>query len=249
MTAPFDGWRPAAITFDFWNTLAYEAKGELASRRHAAWLGLFEEAGIPVASDALWAAFGSAWNAHNSAWMESRQFLADEGAIHALEQLGVEVPGDLRQQLLAAFSGAGENIELNLTPGVQGSLRALSAAGVRLGIVCDVGFTSGEHLRGFLDRRGLLELFAGWAFSDEVGVYKPAPEAFGHALREIGGVAPADAAHIGDLKRTDIAGAKAFGMRAIRYAGVFDDAGGDGPEADFVLADHAELPAALGLGG
>jgi putative hydrolase of the HAD superfamily len=244
----FDGWRPEAITFDFWNTLAFEEIGALATRRHAAWLGLFEEAGLPVEPDRLWEAFGSAWDAHQAAWRSNRQYLADEAAAHALDHLGVAVPDDLAEQLTAAFAGAGEGFELRLTPGIEECLRALAGAGVKLGIVCDVGFTSGVHLRGFLARRGLLELFGGWAFSDEVGVYKPAAGAFRHALDALGGVPAERAAHVGDLKRTDIAGAKAYGMRAIRYVGVFDDADGDGPEGDLVLADHARLPAALGHG-
>ena len=247
MNGAFNGWRPQAVTFDFWNTLAYEATGELASRRHAAWLGLFEEAGIAVEPAAVWAAFGSAWDAHQTAWKANRQYLADEAAAHALEHLGIEIPADLAEDLTAAFGGAGEDIELRLTGGIEECLRALSGAGVKLGIICDVGFTPGEHLRGFLDRRGLLGYFDGWAFSDEVGVYKPSAGAFRHALGELGGVEPGDAAHVGDLKRTDIAGAKAFGMRAIRYVGVYDDEDGDGPEGDLVLADHAELPRALAL--
>jgi FMN phosphatase YigB (HAD superfamily) len=243
----FDGWRPAALTFDFWNTLCWEATGQMASTRHAAWLGLFEEAGLEVSADDLWAAFGSAWDAHQQAWHANRQYRGDEAAAHALEHLGIELPDDLRDRLTAAFTGAGEGIELRLTEGIEVCLRALSAAGVKLGIVCDVGFTAGAHLRGFLDRRGLLELFGGWAFSDEVGVYKPAAGAFRHALDALGGVPPGQAAHVGDLKRTDIAGARALGMRAIRYTGVFDDEHGDGPEADLVVADHTELPAALGV--
>ena len=55
-----------------------------------------------------------------------------------------------------------------------------------------------------------------------------------------------DAAHIGDLRRTDIAGAQALGIIAVRYTGVFDDPGTaddgtDDVEADVVLADHADL--------
>jgi putative hydrolase of the HAD superfamily len=197
----------------------------------------------------VWTAFASAWDAHQAAWKANRQFLASEASAHALEHLGVEVPDDLAEQLHAAFGGAGENIELRLTEGIDDCLRALSGAGIKLGIVCDVGFTPGAHLRGFLARRGLLDHFDGWAFSDEVGVYKPSAGAFRHALTELGGIEPQHAAHIGDLKRTDIAGAKAFGMRAIRYTGVFDDIHGDGPEGDLVLADHAELPRALGVDG
>jgi putative hydrolase of the HAD superfamily len=107
-------------------------------------------------------------------------------------------------------------------------------------------------LRGILEDHGVLDRFDHWSFSDEVGVYKPHPEIFEHALAGLGGVAPERAAHVGDLHRTDVAGAKAMGITAIRYKGSNDDVGdvGDMGElihADHVIDDHAEIPALLGL--
>jgi putative hydrolase of the HAD superfamily len=116
---------------------------------------------------------------------------------------------------------------------------------VRIGIVCDVGMTPSTALRAHLRRHGLLEHFTHWSFSDEVGVYKPAPEIFEHALTGLGRVAPDRAAHVGDLRRTDVAGARAMGMTAVRYTGVFDDDTVDLPEADHVVADLARVPEVL----
>lgn len=119
----------------------------------------------------------------------------------------------------------------------------LRGEGLVLGIVCDAGLTGGAILREFLAGKGLLEHFSGWGFSDEVGAYKPDPRIFDAALGSLG-AAPGEAAHIGDLRRTDIAGARAMGMRSIRYRGLADDPG-PGPEGDFVLDDHRELPALI----
>ena len=106
--------------------------------------------------------------------------------------------------------------------------------------------TPSTILREHLEKHGLLEWFDHWSFSDEVGVYKPDRRIFDHALAGLGGVDPAEAAHIGDLRRTDIAGAKALGITAVRYTGVFDDPPAEGlPEADLVVADHADLATAL----
>ena len=113
---------------------------------------------------------------------------------------------------------------------------------MRIGIVCDVGMTPAPALREHLDRHDLLGRFTHWSFSDEVGVYKPDPAIFRHALDGLGGVAPERAAHVGDLRRTDVAGARAMGMTAVRYTGVFDDDSADMPEGDHVVADHARLP-------
>jgi FMN phosphatase YigB (HAD superfamily) len=57
------------------------------------------------------------------------------------------------------------------------------------------------------------------------------------------GARPAEAAHIGDTPRTDIAGAQAAGMTAIRCAGAVDHL--EPPDADFVIKDHREIPGIL----
>jgi putative hydrolase of the HAD superfamily len=73
-------------------------------------------------------------------------------------------------------------------------------------------------------------------------VYKPDPAIFRDALAGLGGVDAADVAHIGDLRRTDVAGARAMGMLALRYRGANDDNDeSHGPEADVVVDDHLEL--------
>jgi FMN phosphatase YigB (HAD superfamily) len=55
------------------------------------------------------------------------------------------------------------------------------------------------------------------------------------------GVRPEEAVHVGDLRRTDVAGARGFGMRAARFRGVHDDGSADDREGDVVLDRHVEL--------
>jgi FMN phosphatase YigB (HAD superfamily) len=69
-------------------------------------------------------------------------------------------------------------------------------------------------LRLVLDRLGLIPYLSVLSFSDEVGLRKPHPEIFLRTLSALG-VAPAEAAHVGDDVTTDVAGARAVGMRAI----------------------------------
>jgi len=139
---------------------------------------------------------------------------------------------------------AGDSAETELTPGMAEAIGVLVASGVRVGIICDVGLTPSITLRRALDHHGLLVQFGHWAFSDEVGVYKPDAAIFEHALAGLGGVAPDRAAHVGDLRRTDVAGARAMGMTAVRYRGVADDPT-EGPEGHHVLMDHVDLPGLL----
>ena len=87
---------------------------------------------------------------------------------------------------------------------------------------------------------------------DRVGTFKPDPVIFDHALSGLGGVDPHDAAHVGDLRRTDVAGALGRGVRAVRYTGVYDDPGSpedgsDQIEGDAIISDHADLLSVLGL--
>jgi putative hydrolase of the HAD superfamily len=142
-----------------------------------------------------------------------------------------------------AFLTAGKDAELEISVDAGAALEALTARGLRLGIICDVGFTGGELLRGLLEREGLLGHFSGWAFSDEVGPYKPSPQIFEAALAALD-AEPSAAMHVGDLRRTDVAGAAALGIKTARYRALHDDPGdAAGVEADFVIDSHLELVA------
>jgi len=235
-----------AVTFDYWNTLVVDDPAEVRDHRLVAWLGLLEGAGFAVERAALDAAHASAWQAYLTAWHANEQFTAARTAEHCLEQLGLVVPDDLRDRLVDELVRSAGGASLRLTEGMADVLREVKAAGLRLGIVCDVGLTPSVALRGHLQRFGVLDLFDGWSFSDEVGCYKPAPEIFAHASASLGHPQPERTAHVGDLRRTDVAGARAAGWVSVRYAGVFDDHS-DRPEADHVIDHHTDLLATLGV--
>jgi len=236
------------VTFDFWNTLIYEPQqGHLRGRRLDAWAGILEEAGFACEREELHAVFDASWERYVDSWKANEQFRAVEAAEHVIEGLGFDVPSDVRDALMHAFASAGDDADLRLTDGVADCLADLKARGLRTAIVCDVGMTPSVTLRSHLDRYGVLELFDAWAFSDEVGVYKPAAEIFEHALNGMGGLVPERVAHAGDLRRTDVAGANAMGMVSVRYRGVFDDDTQGEPEAHHVISAWTRLPEVLGL--
>jgi len=231
-----------AVTYDFWETIAREAHESLMERRTRAWSELLRDSEVPP--ETVRRTFEETWRIHSEHWRAGRQFSPVMAAERAVEDLGVTVSPRLRDDLLDAFADAGATADLIVNDGLHETLSELRRRGVRTGIICDVGFTSGEQLRAFLERRGLLTLFDGWAFSDEVGVYKPDPAIFARALTSLGDV-PADRAlHVGDLRRTDVACARATGLARVRYRGSNDDEE-DLPEADHVIDHHAELLAIL----
>ena len=236
-----------AVTFDHWNTLVYEEGGALRGRRIESWQEILAGAGLDVSEEAVTIAFEAAWDEYLKRWTTGRHFEGVRAAEVAVSALPVAVEPDVVAELAAAFVQAGDKLDFAVADGIEECLADLRRAGVKIGIVCDVGFTPSTTLRDHLERRGLLKYFDGWSFSDEVGAYKPDRAIFDHTLASVGDPPPERVAHVGDLRRTDVAGAQAMGMTAVRYTGVFDDDPQNGPEGDIVIKHHVELPAALGL--
>ncbi len=232
-----------AVTFDFWNTIARAPAGTMSEARQLAVVAACEDRGVEVEADRLLALLDEVTLSYERSWSRGAHFYPRQGAEILVGGLGLDAVAG--EAVAEAFLTAGRDAELEFSADVGAGLEQLAARGIRLGIVCDVGFTGGELLRGLLEREGLLRHFTGWAFSDEVGHYKPSPQIFEAALASLG-AEPAVAMHVGDLRRTDIAGAAALGMRTARYRALHDDPGEDAEvEADFVIDSHLELVALL----
>lgn len=236
-----------AITFDFWDTLVRSDTAAFRVARRLAITEVFADQGFVAEHDAIEAAFDHAVGLFDAAWSTNEQFTGHHAIEAVLDMLGHSPGAEVRQRIIDAYVGAGRDVEIELAPNIGDTLEALKAAGLRIGIICDVALTPSTTLRHLLERNGLLGHFDHWSFSDDVGVYKPDPTIFRDALAGLGGVEPTDAAHIGDLRRTDVAGARSMGMLALRYRGANDDDDeSHGPEADVVVDDHAELLTILG---
>ena len=236
-----------AVTFDFWNTLIVDEPRGMRPLQIEGWSEVLERAGIEVNADALGEAFDAAWEMFDRSWNENRQFQTMHAVDLILERVGVDAPPDVRGELVGVYSRVGAASPLDVTPNAEATLRTLRERGVRLGVICDVGLTASTALLGRLEGFGLAELFDHFSWSDEVGVYKPDERMFRDALDGLGLSDPGALAHIGDRRRTDVAGARDFGCVSVRYTGVWDDPPESGAEADHVIADHAELPAILGF--
>ena len=224
-----------------------EVPGHLTGERRAAWARIIADAGFDVPPGKLREAFARSWSTYEANWIAGRQYLATDAAVDIMLELGIEPRTATGLALTEAMVEAGRGADLRPAPGIHACLLRLRAAGLRIGIVCDVGMTGSPILLSHLERQGLLACFDHWSFSDVVGSYKPAREIFHHALAGLGGVDPARAAHVGDRLRTDVAGALGMGMVAVRYTGLFDDPAVGFAEATHVLSAHADLPGALGI--
>ena len=236
-----------AVTFDYWNTLMWEEPGSLKEKRLEVWREALDGLGASLDREQLEGAHDAAHQEYVDSWTAGRQFRVENAVDHMLERLDGELSADAKQMLVEGFSEGGRRAAVHASDGVRECLADLQAADVRLGIICDIGLTPSPVVCELLEREGLLGFFDGTSFSDEVGHYKPARAIFEHALAGLGGVPPEQAAHVGDRRRTDVSGAIAMGMTAVRYNGVYEDEAVRAPEADIVLANLAELPSRLGV--
>jgi putative hydrolase of the HAD superfamily len=245
--AAADGRTIDAVTFDFWETLCRRAPGALEAARSEALTAVLADAELVVEADVLDRILGDVWSTWEQAWTAGQPYYGPDAAGGVVQRLGAEGLDvePLREALVAAFLATHEHADLFLVDGVAEVLDVLAGHGVGLGIICDVGFIESRLLRRALEGHDVLRHFRHWSFSDEVGVYKPDRRIFEHALAGLG-VAAERAAHIGDIRRTDVQGARAVGMLAIRFAGVNDDRS-ELPDADAVIRSYTELPAVLGL--
>jgi putative hydrolase of the HAD superfamily len=236
---------PRAVTFDCWGTLIFEPDGRAAHLRRLEMLSRTAEgAGLGADAETIRAALHTAWARHLDLWQECVASGSREMAGWALAELGLD-DEEAAERLGSAFAEASLTSEIATLEGARASLHRLADAGVRRALVCDTGFSPGRVVRELLDREGLLELLEVCIFSDEAGVPKPHPSVFHSALEPLG-ADPHQAVHVGDLRRTDVAGARAAGMVTVRISWHHDDRS-DLPEADAVVESHRHLLEVLGL--
>jgi FMN phosphatase YigB (HAD superfamily) len=229
-----------AITFDFWNTVMAEPDGGLAAARVDRWESLLEQLGCPRPRAAIVAAHESAVDEQQAAWRANEQYVTTDATRAMLHALELDLSDAETAAFDAVFVHAALGAGVRPCDGIEATLRRCHAAGVRLAIICDIGLTPAVGVRALLTARELLDVFDTTVFSDEQGTYKPDVRIFEHTLAMLG--VDADAAmHVGDRRRTDVAGALDAGMGAVRYRAVFDDLDETYPEAPFVIDDHREL--------
>lgn len=233
-----------AVTYDFWNTLIGEHNSPEDQRVDRVMVAL-ASVKADVAKEALLAATAAAESFYEVRWRENRPFSPEEWSAQVLGELSIDDPA--AHDAVAAELHRGLPVTQRiLAPGIADTLRTLKDAGIKVGIVCDVGITPSTALRGYLEHFEVLKYFDHWSFSDDVGIYKPDARIFDHALDGLG-VAAGETAHVGDLRRTDVTGALGRGITAVRYRHWRDDQT-ELPEADMVLDHHPDLPAMLGIG-
>ncbi len=233
-----------AVTLDYWDTIYTGAPApERGAVRQAAIRRLFATFDRVVPDEEFITLYRAAGAEAERWWREEqRGYTTQERIRWLLARVQVERPADCAH--IAAAERAVDDALLAhpapLVPGAGDGLARLASV-YTLGIVSDTGFASGKAQDRLLAQDQLLSLFKATVYSMDVGHAKPRPEPFAAAVRALGS-APAETLHIGDNERTDIRGALAAGLRAVRV----DFVRQSGPsEAEFVARSFEELTSYL----
>jgi putative hydrolase of the HAD superfamily len=234
-----------AVTFDFWNTLFVDVHGRHRERlRVQALRAELETLGRVVPETVLDDSLRAGFDFFDRVWVaEHRTPSCGELVDSILAVLGARVPGAARERLVRRFELLVLDLPPEPMPGAAYALPLL-AERYRLAVVCDTGYSPGSVLRELLELNGMLASFEYLYFSNEHGMSKPDVRVFRHTLAALD-VRASEAAHVGDIQRTDIAGAQAAGMAAVHFIGANNhDAGRS--TGDLLVRHFDELPTALG---
>ena len=237
--------RIRAVTFDLWNTLLTSTPGAVEIRSRF-WREVIVERGLDIGDDLLHGTLSMLPTRFDEEWRAGRQYGPTDALADCFTACGDRLASEDRDALAAAIEAASYELKVAPVADAADVLSAVAATGVAVGIISDTTLAVGRHLRTYLDQHRILQHVTFAAFSDEVGVYKPDPAIFRVALDGLGIDDPTTVAHVGDLMRTDVAGARAMGMVTVRFRGVVDDPE-DGAEADHVIDRLADLSVVLGL--
>ena len=242
-----------AVTLDLWLTLITEmppVPGDRDISRNALRLEgaviALADAGHSVSADDLDAAFKRVRldmdHAHRNGVDRTFDLWVRQVVEYAAPGVFDKLPDDKANAILNAV----DDPFLQYPPVIHSSatevVRNLGERGLKVALISNTGFTSGDAYRTWFVDLGWEGLFDVIAFSNEVNMAKPTGAIFTDTLEELG-VAPADSLHVGDSLHSDIAGAHAQGMSTAWISG-YDESEPAAPP-DYTLADLSELPAVV----
>lgn len=204
-----------AVSLDLWGTLLDDQQAPVdtvlfSEERQGFLLQELQRQGYAFGAKDMKAAYKQAWSYFDDLWARQIAFGAADGVREMLRFLGAELPAPSFWRVVLFFEETfGDQLPRELA-GATAAVRKL-AGKYPLALISDTAWTPGRVLRGILDHLGILDCFRVMIFSGEVGATKPHPQMFRLALNGLG-VKTHECLHVGDLQRTDIAGARHAGM-------------------------------------
>ena len=202
-----------AVTFDLWNTLIENR--DYTDLRISRLATALEKVGYSFIRNELTEAFAASQTYVYKVWEnENHRFVPNKERLeYILQKLSAQLPENLKQDVITYFEEIALSDPPLLIKGTKDILESLRSK-YKMGVISDSGFTPARVLRKILLKNGILDLFDITVFSDETGFNKPHKSMFEKVLSNLS-VKPSEALHVGDLLQTDVAGAKALGMKAV----------------------------------
>ena len=144
------------------------------------------------------------------------------------------------RRIAAVYADERDHGNVEPLPGVEAALEAVEDRSI--GVV-----TNGapEMQSAKLEALGLTDAFDVVVHAGYDAPAKPSPEPFEAALSELS-VRPERAVHVGNSLRSDVAGARAAGVRTVWLAEGTDPPEGPTPEPDHAISTLSELPSVVG---
>jgi len=189
-----------AVIFDLYDTLLYLDPARIHETRRA----LAHRAGVDAA------AWAELWSANILDRMLGRLGGLEDEIRTMLRQLGADPSPGLVTEL-ARMETAGWAAAVTIYPETVPTLAALRERGLLVGLITNASAQAG----GVLEEIGLAQHFDAVVLSCMVGVVKPDAAIYLHTCRQLG-VAPANSMFVADGAFTELDGAKAVGMVAVK---------------------------------
>lgn len=181
-----------------------------------------ESTGSAISQNQLMAAYKRANERLDHLWQTEHLTPTVDRTLHLLwDDLELVVSEELHAETVRVFEEGLLVGPPDLAEGLPEAVETL-AQHTQLGIISDTRFSPGRVIRLFLEERGLKRFFSGFVFSDETGIAKPEEAAFERAADQLSST-PGALTHIGDIRRTDIAGARRVGATGVLYTGIRTD--------------------------
>lgn len=243
--------RIKAVIFDLWGTLAIDT-AEASQSRSRIRLRLLKEAldaaGYSYAEERIADAFKAFAEAHAELHAREKDISSPERAVLFVERLDPSPAGRLSAEALGsveeALAGAGRHAPPVLAEGALETLAEARRRGLGVGLISNIGYTTGCVLRDIFAQWGLAPYLDVLTFSDEAGEAKPAPGIFHRTLQALG-VGAEEAAFLGDMPALDVVGPLRVGMWSVQIG----DQHLDGADPHARISHLSELfPALESLG-
>ncbi len=234
------------VTIDFWNTIFDSYNGEVRNKyRQRSLIETIDKLGLMITPQQFTDAMQASWEYFNRIWKNDHITPSPLETVTFFWNF-LKLPEDNPSiaHVVECFANSVLEYPPKPMPHLVEALTELKKK-YKLAIVSDTGFSPGIVLSELLKRSDLYDYFDAFSFSNETGVSKPHPKAFNTILEQLD-CKPENAIHIGDIEATDIVGAKALNMYAIRYTGdITEFVAKENPQntkADIELDSWSKIP-------